>query len=50
MMRPLENAGFAVGFVWQALAGIPVTLARYRAQTMRTITDMTWGRGSFIVG
>lgn len=47
---PLENAGFAFGFVVLALAGIPLTLRRYRNQTMRTITDMTWGRGSFIVG
>ncbi|MFC9995169.1 ABC transporter permease [Nocardia sp. NPDC127526] len=47
---PLENAGFMLGFAWQALAGIPLTLRRYRGQTMRTVTDMTWGRGSFIVG
>ncbi|MEV6773747.1 ABC transporter permease [Nocardia sp. NPDC051030] len=47
---PLENAGFMLGFAWQALTGIPLTLRRYRGQTMRAITDMTWGRGSFIVG
>ncbi|MEV6275228.1 ABC transporter permease [Nocardia sp. NPDC051832] len=49
-LSPLENAGFALGFLWQALSGIPLTLRRYRGQTLRTITDMTWGRGSFIVG
>ncbi|UGT42621.1 ABC transporter permease [Nocardia yamanashiensis] len=47
---PLENAGFMLGFVVQALAGIPLTLRRYRAETLRAITDMTWGRGSLIVG
>ncbi|AYF74833.1 ABC transporter permease [Nocardia yunnanensis] len=46
----METAGFMLGFAWQALAGIPLTLRRYRGQTLRTITDMTWGRGSLIVG
>ncbi|WP_433733362.1 MlaE family ABC transporter permease [Nocardia sp. CA-129566] len=50
VLAPLENAGFAIGFVFQALAAIPLTLRRYRGETMRTITDMTWGRGSVIVG
>ncbi|MEC3919391.1 ABC transporter permease [Nocardia sp. CDC160] len=49
-VRPIESVGFAVSFVWYAFISIPVTLHRYRAQTMRTITDMTWGRGSVIVG
>ncbi|MFI6866478.1 ABC transporter permease [Nocardia sp. NPDC050406] len=50
VLSSLENAGFAFGFVALTIAGIPLTLRRYRAQTMRTITDMTWGRGSLIVG
>ncbi|MFE3189785.1 ABC transporter permease [Nocardia sp. NPDC059240] len=50
VLAPLETAGFMLGFAWQALAGIPLTLRRYRGQTLRTITDMTWGRGSLIVG
>ncbi|MBJ8342012.1 ABC transporter permease [Antrihabitans sp. YC3-6] len=49
-IRPIESTGYAMSFVWHALAAIPLTLRRYRAQTMRTITDMTWGRGSVIVG
>ncbi|MFF2555974.1 ABC transporter permease [Nocardia sp. NPDC058058] len=49
-LTPLENTGFMLGFIALALAGIPVTLRRYRAQTLRAITDMTWGRGSLIVG
>ncbi|AEF39621.1 ABC transporter permease [Hoyosella subflava] len=47
---PLDSTGFAIVFVWQALSAIPTTLKKYRAETMRTITDMTWGRGSIIVG
>ncbi|MBJ8344440.1 ABC transporter permease [Antrihabitans sp. YC2-6] len=47
---PVETIGFVLSFVWQALSSIPMTLKRYRAETMRTITDMTWGRGSIIVG
>ncbi|MBL1079411.1 ABC transporter permease [Nocardia sp. 2] len=49
-LAPLEGAGFALGFTWEALAGIPLTLRRYRSETLRAVTDMTWGRGSFIVG
>lgn len=49
-LAPLEAIGFAIAFVWETFASIPVTLHRYRAQTMRMITDMTWGRGSLIVG
>ncbi|NMN98900.1 ABC transporter permease [Antrihabitans stalactiti] len=45
-----ETLGFVLSFVWQALSSIPLTLTKYRAETMRTITDMTWGRGSLIVG
>ncbi|WP_405494544.1 ABC transporter permease [Nocardia sp. NBC_00511] len=50
LLGPLDSAGFALAFVWQVFASVPLTLRRYRPQTMRTITDMTWGRGSFIVG
>ncbi|QIS04340.1 ABC transporter permease [Nocardia brasiliensis] len=50
VLASIETVGFAAVFVWQAFASIPLTLHRYRAQTMRMITDMTWGRGSVIVG
>ncbi|AHH18457.1 YrbE family protein YrbEB [Nocardia nova SH22a] len=50
VLAPIETVGFTVGFVWHALVAVPFTLRRYRAQTLRTITDMTWGRGSVIVG
>ncbi|WP_433673446.1 ABC transporter permease [Nocardia sp. CA-136227] len=50
LWAPLETLGFMLGFTWQVLSAIPLTLSHYRAQVMRTITDMTWGRGSVIVG
>ncbi|MFI6998217.1 ABC transporter permease [Nocardia sp. NPDC050175] len=46
----LDGFGFTLAFVWQVLSSIPLTLKHYRAQTMVTITDMTWGRGAVIVG
>ncbi|WP_067687686.1 ABC transporter permease [Nocardia jejuensis] len=49
-VNPIENLGFALGFAAQALGSIPLTLTRYRAETMRSITNMTWGNGSVIVG
>ncbi|WP_227980381.1 ABC transporter permease [Nocardia spumae] len=48
--RPVEGIGFALGFVWHALSAVPLTLRRYRSETMRSISDMTWGSGSIIVG
>ncbi|MGW6425119.1 MlaE family ABC transporter permease [Nocardia sp. NPDC055053] len=47
---PVEAIGFVLAFIWQVLSSIPETIHRYRAETMRRITDMTWGRGSLIVG
>lgn len=47
---PVEAIGFAVAFVYETFVSIPVALHRYRAQTMRMITDLTWGRGSVLVG
>ncbi|MGV9675780.1 MlaE family ABC transporter permease [Nocardia sp. NPDC003482] len=46
----VESIGFALAFVWQVLTAIPLTLRRYRAETLRAVTDMTWGAGSVIVG
>lgn len=49
-LSPLDNVGFALAFVWQVLSSIPFTLKHYRSQTVVRITDLTWGRGSVIVG
>ncbi|MEV6066678.1 ABC transporter permease [Nocardia sp. NPDC052001] len=50
LLDPVRTSGFALGFAWEVLRAIPLALTHYRAQTIRTITDMTWGRGSLIVG
>ncbi|MGW5437730.1 ABC transporter permease [Nocardia asteroides] len=49
-LAPVESTGFALGFAWQVLASVPFTLRRYRRQTLIAVTDMTWGRGSVVVG
>ncbi|MGW6422281.1 ABC transporter permease [Nocardia sp. NPDC055053] len=52
-IRPLvavESVGFVIGFCWQVAASLPFTLVRYRRQTLAAVTDMTWGRGSVVVG
>lgn len=49
-LRPIDTIGFVARFVFQVLSSIPLTLKHYRPQTIQTITDMTWGRGSVIVG
>jgi phospholipid/cholesterol/gamma-HCH transport system permease protein len=52
-IRPLtavESVGFVIGFCWQVVASLPFTLVRYRRQTLTAVTDMTWGRGSVVVG
>ncbi|WP_067823196.1 ABC transporter permease [Nocardia inohanensis] len=50
IFAPIDSMGFALSFCWQVLSAIPLTLKHYRAQTLRAISDMTWGRGSLIVG
>ncbi|NEW41928.1 ABC transporter permease [Nocardia cyriacigeorgica] len=50
LLRGVESFGFVAVFVWQVLSSVPLTVRRYRQETMRAITDMTWGRGSVIVG
>ncbi|MEV5831967.1 ABC transporter permease [Nocardia sp. NPDC052112] len=49
-LRSVESIGFVIGFCWQVLSSLPYTLVHYRRQTVAVITDMTWGRGSIIIG
>lgn len=49
-LRPFESIGFALGFGWQVVSSLPYTLMHYRRETVVVITDMTWGRGSVIIG
>ncbi|MGV9408395.1 ABC transporter permease [Nocardia sp. NPDC003693] len=50
LVRPIESFGFVLGFCWQVLSSVPFTVIHYRDQTLRVITDLTWGRGSVFVG
>ncbi|MBH0780658.1 MlaE family ABC transporter permease [Nocardia bovistercoris] len=49
-LAAVESIGFVLGFCWQVLASLPYTLVHYRRQTLTAIIDMTWGRGSIVVG
>lgn len=46
----LARLGQMVSFVVASVGLIPHALRNYPKQTVRTITDLTWGRGSVIVG
>lgn len=50
ILASFESFGFVLSFIIEVFASIPLTLSRYRSQTMSMITDLTWGRGSLIVG
>ncbi|MFI7000103.1 MlaE family ABC transporter permease [Nocardia sp. NPDC050175] len=45
----LAEIGRAVVFVARTLWLVPVTLRQYRPQTLRTLNNLAWGRGSLIV-
>ncbi|WP_024803558.1 ABC transporter permease [Nocardia sp. BMG51109] len=49
-LGPIDAIGFVIGFCWQVFSSVPYTLLKYRRQTITVITDMTWGRGSVIIG
>ncbi|GAB3135629.1 ABC transporter permease [Tsukamurella serpentis] len=46
----LARLGHMVSFAVTAIALIPHALRSYPKQTVRTVTDLTWGRGAVIVG
>ncbi|WP_433760330.1 ABC transporter permease [Nocardia sp. CA-135398] len=50
LLLPIDSIGFMLSFCWQVLSAIPLTLKHYRTQTIRAISETTWGRGSLIVG
>ncbi|MFR9749841.1 ABC transporter permease [Nocardia sp. 004] len=49
-IQAVDSVGFVLGFCWQVASSVPYTMRRYRRQTITVITDMTWGRGSVIIG
>lgn len=46
----LANLGHFVSFVYYVARHTPQALWRYRAQTIKTVTDLAWGRGAVVVG
>ena len=45
-----DNLGHQFTFAYLVLRAVPHTLKHYRRQMMLTLTDITWGSGSIIVG
>lgn len=46
----LATLGHMISFCVSAVTMIPHAARRYPKQTVRTVTDLTWGRGAVIVG
>lgn len=46
----ISTAGVYISFVFYCLRYVPEALTKYRAQTVRAVSDLTWGRGAVIVG
>lgn len=42
--------GHLLTFFLRAVAGIPVVLRQYRKEFWKTLSDITWGNGSLVVG
>ncbi len=49
-MGALADMGNFATFSAEAVGSAPVTLKRYRSETMRQLTDIAWGSGAIIVG
>lgn len=47
--KPLLEAGQWVVFISLTLWSLPTTVRRYRRQTVRTMNNLAWGRGSLLV-
>jgi phospholipid/cholesterol/gamma-HCH transport system permease protein len=46
---PLSGAGEWVLFTAQTIWSLPLTVRRYRRQTMQQVNNLAWGRGSILV-
>lgn len=49
LRRPLREGGQWVVFVIQMFWYLPITIRRYRRQTLREMNNLAWGRGRIIV-
>ncbi len=47
--RAMETAGQWVTFVFQTFWMLPITVRKYRRETMLVMNNLAWGRGSIIV-
>jgi phospholipid/cholesterol/gamma-HCH transport system permease protein len=46
----VAKVGHMVFFFARVLSATPVTLGRYRREFLRTLSDISWGNGSIVVG
>jgi phospholipid/cholesterol/gamma-HCH transport system permease protein len=49
ILRPLRETGQWVTFIGQTFWYLPLTIRRYRRETLKATIDMAWGRGNLIV-
>ncbi|QZT58610.1 ABC transporter permease [Mycolicibacterium austroafricanum] len=47
--RSMQNAGQWVAFVVQTFWLLPITVRKYRRETMLVMNNLAWGRGSIVV-
>ncbi|MFT3900987.1 MAG: ABC transporter permease [Gordonia sp. (in: high G+C Gram-positive bacteria)] len=50
LVTALGNVGHFLSFAYYAVRYAPQAMWRFRGQTIRTVTDLAWGRGAIIVG
>lgn len=46
----VARIGHFASFVWYAVRYTPRAIVRFPGQTVRTVTDLAWGRGAVVVG
>jgi len=50
LIQALGNIGHFLPFAYYAVRYAPQAMWKFRGQTIRTVTDLAWGRGAIIVG
>ena len=50
LTQAIANIGHFLSFAYYAVRYAPQAMWRFRGQTIRTVTDLAWGRGAIIVG
>ncbi|WP_367649923.1 MlaE family ABC transporter permease [Gordonia sp. X0973] len=50
LIQALGNIGHFLSFAYYAVRYAPQAMWKFRGQTIRTVTDLAWGRGAIIVG